>query len=132
MHEHHERLRHAQRLHIMLRTAMDRDCCCDDLLPRVNEVVQRMAAGLRRRSVPHEPAAGRCLTQMPRACEPDQDRCCTQQGQIYPPWAAKYLDYKLLKQRIKDILAVGDEPEASSVVSAKKNIFQVSMTLDAL
>ena len=53
-------------------------------------------------------------------------------GQIYPPWAAKYLDYKLLKQRIKDILAVGDDPEASSVVSAKKNIFQASTALHAL
>lgn len=45
---------------------------------------------------------------------------------MYPLWAASYLNYKLLKERIKDILAVRDNPETSSVLSAKKNIFQVS------
>ena len=48
---------------------------------------------------------------------------------MYPPWAASYLNYKLLKERIKDILAVRDNPEASNVLSAKKNIFQVSAAL---
>ena len=57
--------------------------------------------------------------------------CAALQAQVYPPWAASYLDYKLLKERIKDILAVRDNPEAGSVLSAKKNIFQVSTALAA-
>ena len=47
------------------------------------------------------------------------------QAQIYPPWAASYLDYMQLKGRIKDILEVKDNAEAASVLDARKHIFQV-------
>lgn len=41
-----------------------------------------------------------------------------------PEWAPHYLNYSLLKLKLKDILAVKDKPELEQVCQARKAIFQ--------
>jgi SPX domain protein involved in polyphosphate accumulation len=41
----------------------------------------------------------------------------------YPPWADKYINYRLLKEKLDDIKKV-DTDGPSVVVDAKKHIFQ--------
>lgn len=41
-----------------------------------------------------------------------------------PDWAPHYLNYSLLKVKIKDIIAVKDNPELEQVCQARQAIFQ--------
>ena len=41
-----------------------------------------------------------------------------------PDWAPHYLNYSLLKVKIKDIIAVKDTPELEQVCQARQAIFQ--------
>ena len=41
-----------------------------------------------------------------------------------PEWAPQYVNYALLKLKLKDIIAVKDNPQLEQVCTARKFIFQ--------